>query len=95
LAITLAAVFLVGAACGNDNKKTLVTQILSIVTEINRVGTSVLLVEQNARAALRRAQRAYVLESGRVVLAAVAGDLLANPSVRRAYLGGDVAVPIR
>ena len=69
----------------------LVAQILSIVVEINQAGTTVLLVEQNARAALRRAHRAYVLESGRVVLSAPAADLLDDPSVQRAYLGGDVA----
>ena len=69
----------------------LVTQIFEIVTEINRQGTTVLLVEQNAAQALQRANRAYVLEVGQVVKSAVAKDLLDDDSVRAAYLGGDVA----
>jgi len=68
----------------------LVAQIFAIVEEINRQGTTVLLVEQNAAQALRRAQRAYVLETGRVVKAAPAADLLTDESVKAAYLGGDV-----
>jgi branched-chain amino acid transport system ATP-binding protein len=68
----------------------LVAQIFAIVEEINRQGTTILLVEQNAAQALRRAQRAYVLETGRVVKAAPAADLLADESVKAAYLGGDV-----
>ncbi|MGH9277859.1 MAG: ABC transporter ATP-binding protein, partial [Acidimicrobiales bacterium] len=69
----------------------LVTQIFEIVTEINAQGTTVLLVEQNAAQALQRADRAYVLEAGRVVKAAVARELLEDDAVRAAYLGGDVA----
>jgi branched-chain amino acid transport system ATP-binding protein len=68
----------------------LVAQIFSIVTEINQQGTTILLVEQNAAQALRRAQRAYVLETGRIVKAADAATLLDDESVRAAYLGGDV-----
>ena len=68
----------------------LVAQIFSIVAEINAQGTTILLVEQNAAQALRRASRAYVLESGQVVKAAPAADLLEDESVRNAYLGGDV-----
>jgi branched-chain amino acid transport system ATP-binding protein len=68
----------------------LVAQIFEIITEINQQGTTILLVEQNAAQALRRAQRAYVLEVGRVVMAAPAADLLDNDAVKRAYLGGDV-----
>jgi branched-chain amino acid transport system ATP-binding protein len=68
----------------------LVSQIFDIVTEINSQGTTVLLVEQNAAQALRRAHRAYVLEVGRVVMAAPASELLDNAAVRAAYLGGDV-----
>lgn len=68
----------------------LVQQILSIIEEINAQGTAILLVEQNAHAALRRAARAYVLESGRVTLSGSAASLLENESVQRAYLGGDV-----
>jgi branched-chain amino acid transport system ATP-binding protein len=67
----------------------LVAQIFSIITEINQQGMTILLVEQNAAQALRRAHRAYVLETGRVVKAAPAADLLADESVRNAYLGGD------
>jgi branched-chain amino acid transport system ATP-binding protein len=67
----------------------LVAQIFTIITEINRQGITVLLVEQNAAQALRRAHRAYVLETGRVVKAAKAADLLADESVRNAYLGGN------
>jgi len=66
----------------------LVAQIFSIIAEINRRGTTVLLVEQNARQALGLAHRAYVLETGRVVKSAPAGDLLDDPEVRAAYLGG-------
>jgi branched-chain amino acid transport system ATP-binding protein len=66
----------------------LVTQIFSIVQEINRRGTTVLLVEQNAQQALQVAHRAYVLETGRIVKSAVARDLLDDPEVRAAYLGG-------
>ena len=68
----------------------LVAQIFSIITEINRAGTTVLLVEQNAAQALQRASRAYVLEVGRVVMSGPAADLLDNRAVRAAYLGGDV-----
>jgi branched-chain amino acid transport system ATP-binding protein len=69
----------------------LVAQIFSIIAEINRRGTTVLLVEQNARQALGLAHRAYVLETGRVVKSAPAADLLDDPEVRAAYLGGGAA----
>jgi branched-chain amino acid transport system ATP-binding protein len=68
----------------------LVAQIFDIVTEINRQGTTILLVEQNAAQALRRADRAYVLETGRIVRSATAAALLDDESVKAAYLGGDV-----
>jgi branched-chain amino acid transport system ATP-binding protein len=68
----------------------LVAQIFSIITQINQQGTTVLLVEQNAAQALQRANRAYVLEVGRVVMSGPAADLLDNQAVRAAYLGGDV-----
>ncbi|HZZ45969.1 MAG TPA: ABC transporter ATP-binding protein [Pseudonocardia sp.] len=68
----------------------LVRQIFDIIAEINRRGTTVLLVEQNASQALAMATRAYVLETGRVVKAAPAGELLTDPAVRAAYLGGDL-----
>ena len=66
----------------------LVAQIFSIITEINAQGTTILLVEQNATQALRRAHRAYVLEVGRVVKSADADALLDDDAVRAAYLGG-------
>ena len=68
----------------------LVAQIFGIITEINSQGTTILLVEQNASQALQRADRAYVLEVGRVVKSAAARDLLDDESVKAAYLGGDV-----
>ncbi|HEX2064420.1 MAG TPA: ABC transporter ATP-binding protein [Acidimicrobiales bacterium] len=68
----------------------LVTQIFEIIEEIKEQGTTILLVEQNAAQALRRADRAYVLETGRVVREAPAPALLEDESVRAAYLGGDV-----
>jgi branched-chain amino acid transport system ATP-binding protein len=66
----------------------LVQQIFAIIAEINAQGTTVVLVEQNARQALRVAQRAYVLETGVVTLAGPASELAADERVRRAYLGG-------
>ncbi|GAA3211730.1 ABC transporter ATP-binding protein [Actinocorallia longicatena] len=71
----------------------LVQQIFSIIEEINRRGTTVLLVEQNAQQALKLAHRAYVLETGRIVKSAPASDLLDDPEVRAAYLGGDLGDP--
>jgi branched-chain amino acid transport system ATP-binding protein len=68
----------------------LVAQIFSIISEINAQGTTILLVEQNAAQALQRASRAYVLETGHVVKSDSAANLLADPSVREAYLGGDL-----
>jgi len=68
----------------------LVAQIFDIITEINRQGTTILLVEQNAAQALRRANRAYVLETGHIVRSADAAALLDDESVKAAYLGGSV-----
>ena len=67
----------------------LVSQIFTIIKEINEQGTTVLLVEQNAVQALSLAHRAYVLELGRVVREAPARDLLDDPAVREAYLGAE------
>jgi branched-chain amino acid transport system ATP-binding protein len=67
---------------------TLVEQSLAIVADIRRQGTTVLMVEQNAYQALRMADRAYVMETGRIVLEGPARDLLDDDHVRRAYLGG-------
>lgn len=66
----------------------LVEQIFEIVQNINKQGTSVLLVEQNAQMALSIADRAYVLETGEITLEGNAHDVLRNPSVIEAYLGG-------
>ena len=65
----------------------LVQSIFKIIREINQQGVTVLLVEQNANQALRIANRGYVLETGRVVLADTAQQLLQDDSVRKAYLG--------
>jgi branched-chain amino acid transport system ATP-binding protein len=65
----------------------LVQQIFSIIREINKQGMTILLVEQNALQALGVANRGYVLQTGRVILADTASNLAANPDVRRAYLG--------
>lgn len=66
----------------------LVEQIFDIIQDINQHGTSVLLVEQNAQMALSIANRAYVLETGRVILEGSAKKLMKNPIVVEAYLGG-------
>jgi branched-chain amino acid transport system ATP-binding protein len=65
----------------------LVEEIFRIIVEINRQGTSILLVEQNAQMALSVAHRAYVLETGRIVLSGAAKDIADNPQVKTAYLG--------
>jgi branched-chain amino acid transport system ATP-binding protein len=65
----------------------LVEKIFEIIGEINRAGTTIMLVEQNASMALAIAHRAYVLETGQVVLAGPARELAENPEVRKAYLG--------
>jgi len=64
-----------------------VRDIFRVVVRLREEGNTVLLVEQNARAALGIADRGYVLETGRVILQGPAGDLLANRDVQRAYLG--------
>ena len=66
----------------------LINQIFRIIKEINEQGTTVLLVEQNASKALAIADRAYVLETGKIVKTGKGSDLLTDPSVRAAYLGG-------
>ncbi|MEA4900272.1 ABC transporter ATP-binding protein [Desulfitobacterium sp.] len=66
----------------------LVKQIFSIIQEINKTGTTVLLVEQNAHMALSIATRAYVLETGKIVLSGNAAQLAKSEEVRKAYLGG-------
>ena len=66
----------------------LVDQIFEIIKRLHQNGTTILLVEQNAQMALSVADRGYVLETGRVVKTAPAADLLADESVKKAYLGG-------
>lgn len=65
----------------------LVSQIFAIVRDINSQGTTILLVEQNARMALSVAHRGYVIQTGQVVVAGTASDLQTNETVRKAYLG--------
>ena len=68
----------------------LIQQIFNIITEINAQGTTVLLVEQNAAQALKRADTAHVLETGEIVRSGTGAELAKDDSVKRAYLGGDV-----
>src|SRR6478736_4052702 len=68
----------------------LIQQIFDIVTEINQQGTTVLLVEQNAAQALKRANRGYILETGEIVREGTGAALAADDAVKAAYLGGDV-----
>lgn len=65
----------------------MIQNIFNIITEINKQGTTILLVEQNAQQALQRAHRAYILEVGNVTKEAPAKDLLNDPAVKEAYLG--------
>ena len=67
----------------------LVQQVFETIKDINRQGTSILLVEQNALQALTIAHRGYVLQTGQVVLSGIASDLIKNEMVRKAYLGED------
>jgi branched-chain amino acid transport system ATP-binding protein len=66
----------------------LVDQIFDIIKNLHAAGTTILLVEQNARKALGVADRAYVLETGRIVNSGTGAELLNDDSVKRAYLGG-------
>ncbi len=68
----------------------LIQQIFEIITEINQQGTTVLLVEQNAAQALKRAHRGYVLETGEIVRQGSGAELAADPAIKAAYLGGDI-----
>ena len=65
----------------------MVTEIAKVIREVHATGTTVLLVEQNSRLALKLAMRAYVLETGNIVVEGNAGDLLHSDHVRKAYLG--------
>jgi branched-chain amino acid transport system ATP-binding protein len=66
----------------------LVEVIFEIILKLNAQGTTILLVEQNARMALQVAHRAYVLANGRLLMEGPAADLAGNPEVQKAYLGG-------
>ena len=70
----------------------LVSEIFRMIGEINKAGTTILLVEQNASMALAIADRAYVLEAGEIALEGKASDLQEDPKVRAAYLGVDAGV---
>jgi len=70
----------------------LVAQIFALLEQINGAGTTLLLVEQNARKALAVSDHAYVLERGAIAVSGPAADLARDPRVQAAYLGGDVAV---
>jgi branched-chain amino acid transport system ATP-binding protein len=66
----------------------MVDEVFRAIEEIHKDGTTILLVEQNALRALAVADRAYVIETGRILLSGSGDELLHNPAVRRAYLGG-------
>jgi len=66
----------------------IVREIFRVIQQLNESGTTVLLVEQNARAALKVAHHSYVLERGEIVMEGLAGELLDNPRVKEVYLGG-------
>ena len=66
----------------------LVQQLFDIIKELHDAGTTILLVEQNAEMALKIADRAYVLESGRITLSGTGAELAQSDSVKKAYLGG-------
>ena len=66
----------------------LVEQIFEIIQNLHKAGTTILLVEQNAQAALCVADRGYVLETGKIVTSGTGAELLASPEIKKAYLGG-------
>jgi len=66
----------------------LVEQIFEIIENLHAQGTTILLVEQNAQAALSVADRGYVLETGKIVTTGTGAELLASPAIKKAYLGG-------
>ena len=66
----------------------LVKEIFNIIKDINEKGTTVLLVEQNAKMALSIADRAYVMETGNIVMTGTGADLVNSPEIQKAYLGG-------
>ena len=66
----------------------LVEQIFDIIRNLHQAGSTILLVEQNAQAALSIADRAYVLETGKITVSGTGKELLASPEIKKAYLGG-------
>jgi branched-chain amino acid transport system ATP-binding protein len=68
----------------------IITQLMRVIGEMGKGGLSVLLVEQNARAALKIADRGYVMEGGKITIRATTEELLSNEKVRGAYLSGRV-----
>jgi branched-chain amino acid transport system ATP-binding protein len=66
----------------------IVREIFAVIKQLNKTGTTILLVEQNAKAAMNVAKHAFVLETGEIVLEGLTSDLLYNPKVKEAYLGG-------
>ena len=66
----------------------MVQDIFSIIRRVNQDGITVLLIEQNANAALRIADYGYVLETGKIVTTGTGAELLASPAIKKAYLGG-------
>ncbi len=66
----------------------LVEQIFAIIKELNKAGTTILLVEQNAQMALSIADRAYVLETGKIAISGTGAELSESDEIRRVYLGG-------
>jgi branched-chain amino acid transport system ATP-binding protein len=66
----------------------LVNRIFAVISRLKETGVTILLVEQNARKALEIADRAYVMETGRIILAGDAHALAQNPEIEKAYLGG-------
>lgn len=66
----------------------IVREIFAVIKQLNKTGTTILLVEQNAKAAMNVAKHAFVLETGEIVLEGLTSDLLDNPKVKEAYLGG-------
>jgi branched-chain amino acid transport system ATP-binding protein len=65
----------------------IIQQIFRIISDINKTGVTILLVEQNAQQALSRSDRAYILETGEVVKTGPGPELLADPAIKEAYLG--------
>ena len=66
----------------------LIEEIFSIIKTLGAAGTTILLVEQNANMALSIADRGYVLETGKIILEGTGKELLTNPDIKKAYLGG-------